>query len=83
LLQSDSGATSLSHNTRTRANGSHHPGASDELQNIDYIRKELSRLGKMAGNMQMRELAHFIGVAAEVASELNEPTGKSKTPRTS
>lgn len=39
------------------------------MQNIDHIRKELSRLGKMARLMQLRELAHFIDVAAEVAAE--------------
>lgn len=83
MLQSDSSATGPSRNVRGRTNGTHRRGASDEAQNIDYIRKELSRLGKMAGNMQMRELAHFIGVAAEVASELNEPMGKSKAPPTS
>lgn len=40
------------------------------MQNVDHIRKELSRLGKMARLMQLRELAHFIDVAAEVATEV-------------
>lgn len=42
----------------------------ETLQNVDHIRKELSRLGKMARLMQLRELAHFIDVAAEVATEV-------------
>ena len=83
MLQSDSSATSLSHNARARTNEIHRRGAPDEAQNIDYIRKELSRLGKMARNMQMRELAHFIDVAGEVAGEFNGPNEKSRTRRTS
>ena len=43
----------------------------ETLQNVDHIRKELSRLGKMARLMQLRELAHFIDVAAEVATEVH------------
>jgi hypothetical protein len=42
----------------------------EALQNVDHIRKELSRLGKMARLMQLRELAHFIDVAGEVATEV-------------
>lgn len=42
----------------------------EALQNVDHIRKELNRLGKMARIMQLRELAHFIDVAGEVATEV-------------
>ena len=42
----------------------------EALQNVDHIRKELNRLGKMARLMQLRELAHFIDVAGEVATEI-------------
>ena len=42
----------------------------ETLQNVDHIRKELSRLSKMARLMQLRELAHFIDVAGEVATEV-------------
>jgi len=45
------------------------------LQNVDHIRKELSRLGKMARLMQLRELAHFIDVATEVATEVEAGAG--------
>ncbi len=43
----------------------------EALQNVDHIRKELGRLGKMARLMHLRELAHFIDVAAEVATEVH------------
>ncbi len=43
--------------------------APEAAQSMDYIRKELRRLGKMARQMQKGELAHFIDVASEVASE--------------
>ncbi|MEZ5829877.1 MAG: hypothetical protein R3D05_01705 [Dongiaceae bacterium] len=45
------------------------------MRTIDHnhIRKELVRLSKMARELQMRELAHFIDVAGEVASELAAP----------
>lgn len=36
----------------------------------NHIRKELDRLSKMARDLQMPELAHFIDVAGEVASEM-------------
>ncbi len=36
----------------------------------DHIRKELVRLSKMARELRMNEVAHFIDVAREVASEL-------------
>jgi hypothetical protein len=42
----------------------------EALQDVDHIRKELGRLGKMARLMQLRELAHFIDVAGEVATEV-------------
>lgn len=42
----------------------------EALQNVEHIRKELNRLGKMARLMQLRELAHFIDVAGEVATEV-------------
>lgn len=48
------------------------------MSNVDHIRKELNRLGRMARLMQMRELAHFIDVAGEVAAELRNG-GTSKT----
>jgi hypothetical protein len=42
------------------------------MRNIDqdHIRKELIRLSKMARSLRMKELAHFIDVAGEVASEM-------------
>ena len=45
------------------------------MRNIDHnhIRKELLRLSKMARNLRMKELAHFIDVAGEVASEMPLP----------
>jgi len=41
------------------------------MRSIDenHIRKELVRLSKMARDLRMKELAHFIDVAGEVASE--------------
>ncbi len=44
------------------------------MRNIDenHIRKELVRLSKMARELRMKELAHFIDVAGEVASEMND-----------
>jgi len=39
----------------------------------NHIRKELVRLSKMARELRMPEVAHFIEVAGEVASELNMP----------
>jgi hypothetical protein len=43
------------------------------MRNIDenHIHKELVRLSKMARELRMRELAHFIDVAGEVASEMH------------
>ena len=45
------------------------------MRNIDqtHIRKELVRLSKMARTLRMKELAHFIDVAGEVASEMPLP----------
>lgn len=42
------------------------------MRTIDHshIRKELVRLSKMARELRMTELAHFIDVAGEVASEM-------------
>lgn len=37
----------------------------------NHIRKELVRLSKMARDLRMKELAHFIDVAGEVASEMH------------
>jgi hypothetical protein len=48
----------------------------EALQNIDHIRKELTRLGKMARLMHLRELAHFSDVAGEVASEIQSVAAK-------
>jgi hypothetical protein len=39
----------------------------------DHIRKELVRLSKMARELRMTEVAHFIDVAGEVASEMLAP----------
>jgi hypothetical protein len=39
----------------------------------NHIRKELVRLSKMARELRMPEVAHFIDVAQEVASEMNTP----------
>lgn len=43
------------------------------MRSIDqnHIRRELVRLSKMARDLRMKELAHFIDVAGEVASEMN------------
>jgi hypothetical protein len=78
LLQSDTNGTGLSQSLRARPNAAVRRNAPDDAQNIDYIRKELSRLGKMARHLQRRELAHFIDVAAEVAGELHGPNGKTR-----
>ena len=51
----------------------------EALQNVEHIRKELNRLGKMARLMQLRELAHFIDVAGEVATEVQ--AGAAAKPR--
>jgi hypothetical protein len=39
------------------------------MHDIDHIRKELTRLSKMARSLRQKELAHFIEVASEVALE--------------
>jgi hypothetical protein len=39
----------------------------------NHIRKELVRLSKMARELRMPEVAHFIDVAQEVASEMSTP----------
>jgi len=54
------------------------------MRNIDHnhVRKELVRLSKMARDLRMKELAHFIDVAGEVASELTlHKAGRSKVTR--
>jgi hypothetical protein len=54
------------------------------MRNIDHnhIRKELVRLSKMARTLRMKELAHFIDVAGEVASEVPLPkVERAKEPR--
>ena len=48
----------------------------------DHIRKELVRLSKMARSLRMKELAHFIDVAGEVASEVPmAKAARAKEPR--
>ena len=47
----------------------------------NHIRRELVRLSKMARELRMKELAHFIDVAGEVASEMNASKEGSKTTR--
>jgi hypothetical protein len=47
----------------------------------NHIRKELVRLSKMARDLRMKELAHFIDVAGEVASEMNASKERSKVTR--
>jgi len=54
------------------------------MRNIDHndIRKELVRLSKMARSLRMKELAYFIDVAGEVASEMPPPKAeRAKEPR--
>ena len=53
------------------------------MRSIDenHIRKELVRLSKMARDLRMKELAHFIDVAGEVASEMNSKADRSKVTR--
>lgn len=53
------------------------------MSSIDqnHIRKELVRLSKMARELRMKELAHFIDVAGEVASEMNAKADRSKVTR--
>ncbi len=47
----------------------------------DHIRKELDRLSKMARQLRMKVLAHFIDVAGVVASELSTKAEKLKATR--
>jgi predicted kinase len=47
----------------------------------NHIRKELVRLSKMARELRMKELAHFIDVAGEVAAETNSKAERSKATR--
>ena len=50
------------------------------MRTIDqnHIRKELVRLSKMARDLRMKELAHFIDVAGEVALESASKAERSK-----
>lgn len=82
MLQSDAGATGLFDGHKSRASSRSRRTEDGSSENIDYIRRELRRLTKMARMMQKHELAHFIDVAAEVAMELGEAeTAKSKPAR--
>jgi hypothetical protein len=69
MLHADTNATSISMRRRSRDGARSAGGESDAAEGIDYIRKELRRLGRMARLMQRGELAHFIDVAGEVAAE--------------
>jgi hypothetical protein len=53
------------------------------MRSIDenHIRKELVRLSKMARDLRMKELAHFIDDAGEVASEMNSKADRSNATR--
>lgn len=69
MLQSGTNTTSISTGLRGRATARARSGALDVPHSAEYIRKELRRLGRMARLMQNGELAHFIDVATEVATE--------------
>ena len=66
MLHGDVSAAGVMNGHRQRASAR---ASAEAAQGVDYIRKELRRLGKMARQMQKGELAHFIDVATEVASE--------------
>lgn len=72
MLQSDAGAAGLFGGQKSRASSRPRRAEDGSSENVDYIRKELRRLTKMARLMRQHELAHFIDVAAEVAMELGE-----------
>ena len=42
----------------------------DAVQGVEHIRKELILLCRLARGLRLKELAHFIDVAGEVATEL-------------
>lgn len=49
------------------------------MHNIEQIHKELIRLSRMARSLRQEELAHFIEVASEVASEAAKPRAEGAT----
>jgi hypothetical protein len=53
------------------------------MRTIDqnHIHQELVRLSKLARDLRMKELAHFIDVAGEVASEMTAQADRSKETR--
>jgi hypothetical protein len=53
------------------------------MRTVDHshIRKELVRLSKMARELRMKELAHFIDVAGEVAAETLPKAERAKEAR--
>lgn len=75
MLHGEASADSALNGHRPRAGA--RASAHDVVQSVDYIRKELRRLAKMARQMQHGELAHFIDVATEVASEAVAAESKS------
>ncbi len=74
MLHGDVNATGAVNGHRQRVNT--RTAAPEAAQNMDYIRKELRRLAKMARQMHKGELAHFIDVACQVASEAAAAEGK-------
>lgn len=70
MLQ-EANAAALSIGLRARTGMQMRRTSAEMTENVDYIRRELRRLGKMARSLEHRELAHFIDVATEVATELN------------
>src|SRR5262245_25325843 len=70
LLQSETALIGSATRSRSQTNPQRPSKDMEALQNVEHIRKELTRLGKMARLMHLRELAHFIDVAGEVASEV-------------
>lgn len=76
MLHAETSATRISMNRRSRASARLAAGEADAAHGIDHIRKELRRLGRMARLMDRGELAHFIDVAREVASEAAAANGK-------
>lgn len=75
MLHGEASANGALIGHRPRAGG--RARAHDVVESVDYIRKELRRLGRMARQMQKGELAHFIDVATEVASEAVAAESKS------
>lgn len=79
MLQSETVSSGSATRSRSQVNPQRQSKDVETMQNVDHIRRELSRLGKMARLMQLRELAHFIDVATEVATEVQ--AGDSTKPR--